>query len=451
MTAQVSVVIAVYNGASWMGDAIESVRAQDWGDPEIIVVDDGSSDDSIEIARAHGADHTLRLEENVGAGMARNIGLAIASADLVTVLDADDVMYSGRLRRQSDWLRQHPEFAAVVPDAELHLLPGVEPPSWAGEGADPEGMIGGRVSEAMFRIEALLGHGGYDPALRMAEDFELVGRLELEGAPVGRIEETLGVWRIHGANTTYDTEVMWSWMLRAVRQLRSRTRPEISVIVPVFNAARHLEAAIHSVLEQASADLEVVIVDDGSDDESLAIARRLAERHRHVGAYSQPNAGPGAARNLGWLLAKGRVLAMLDADDLWAPDRLASQLAFLDDHPEVDCVFGAVEEFMSDEALDDPGGRLIVRPTQEAHCPSALLGRRAAMARVGPFPCGTKNADWLEWYGKAIDRGLVMGAVDSTVARRRIHGANHSYVNDTAHRQYFDVLRRSLVRRRASG
>src|SRR5213078_796455 len=93
--------------------------------------------------------------------------------------------------------------------------------------------------------------------------------------------------------------------------------PEVSVIMPAFDAERYLPAAIDSVLRQTNADLELLIVDDGSSDETAQIARWYAARDPRVRVLQQPNAGPGPARNTGFRAAQGRYLAFLDSDDEW--------------------------------------------------------------------------------------------------------------------------------------
>jgi succinoglycan biosynthesis protein ExoO len=100
-------------------------------------------------------------------------------------------------------------------------------------------------------------------------------------------------------------------------------RPVVSVITANHNGARSLPAAIGSVLAQTLKPLELIVVDDGSTDDSAAVVAEAADRDRRVRLIVQPrNAGPGAARNRGIEAAQGRYLAILDSDDLMAPDRL---------------------------------------------------------------------------------------------------------------------------------
>ena len=97
----------------------------------------------------------------------------------------------------------------------------------------------------------------------------------------------------------------------------------ISCVIPVFNGERYLGEALESVLAQSYQPLEVIVVDDGSTDETAEVARRYGERVRYVW---QPNAGETAARNLGLTAAHGEFIAFLDADDVWDSEKLERQI-----------------------------------------------------------------------------------------------------------------------------
>jgi GT2 family glycosyltransferase len=116
--------------------------------------------------------------------------------------------------------------------------------------------------------------------------------------------------------------------------------PTVSVITPAFNAAGFLSTAVASVLAQTFADLELLIVDDGSTDDTLAVSRRLAAGDARVRVLHQPNAGPGPARNTAFREARGRYFAFLDSDDEWHPEFLASHVAVLERRPDIDVLIG---------------------------------------------------------------------------------------------------------------
>ena len=106
---------------------------------------------------------------------------------------------------------------------------------------------------------------------------------------------------------------------------------EISVVIPAYNHGRFLREAIDSVLAQTYAPLEIIVVDDGSTDDTEQIVRSYGDRVRYI---RQQNAGVGAARNNGIANARGEYVAFLDSDDLWLPEKLAVQVEYMRRHPE---------------------------------------------------------------------------------------------------------------------
>jgi teichuronic acid biosynthesis glycosyltransferase TuaG len=108
------------------------------------------------------------------------------------------------------------------------------------------------------------------------------------------------------------------------------TNPSVSVITPAYNTARYLGETVEAVLKQSWSDFELLIVDDGSTDETPALARALAARDRRLRVLTGPNRGPAAARNTAMAMARGRFFALLDSDDIWTPEYLAEQLRLLE-------------------------------------------------------------------------------------------------------------------------
>ena len=122
------------------------------------------------------------------------------------------------------------------------------------------------------------------------------------------------------------------------------TPPEVSIVVIFLDAGAFLAEAIESVLAQSLDDWELILVDDGSSDESTATALRYASAHSGKIFYLEherhANRGMSASRNLGVTRARGRFIAFLDADDRWVPGKLAEQVAIMHGEPRADLVFG---------------------------------------------------------------------------------------------------------------
>lgn len=107
--------------------------------------------------------------------------------------------------------------------------------------------------------------------------------------------------------------------------------PLVSVIIPAYNAGRTIDSALRSLFAQTFRDFEAIVIDDGSSDDTVERAAAWGEAVR---VYSQPNGGPARARNTGIRLARGRLLAFLDADDLWLPTKLERQVRYFERYPE---------------------------------------------------------------------------------------------------------------------
>lgn len=221
----------------------------------------------------------------------------------------------------------------------------------------------------------------------------------------------------------------------------------ISVIIPVYNGERYLGEAIESVLMQSLRPYEVIIVDDGSTDESRAVALQFAP---WVDVVTQANQGASAARNRGIGLSSGKFLAFLDADDRWMADKLQRQrLAFIGD-PDLAMVFGQVEQFYSPElpataALPDLGDRQTLAGIHVG----AMLIRRTAFERVGSFDSQWQVAHFIEWYGRVQRLGLKSLVLPELVMQRRIHTTN---LGIRAHKQarleYVRLMKATLDQRR---
>ncbi len=223
------------------------------------------------------------------------------------------------------------------------------------------------------------------------------------------------------------------------------TAPAISVIMPVFNGAPYIEAALASILAQHHPALEVVVVDDGSTDGSGAIAAAHGEAIR---VERQDNAGAAAARNRGLALARGTTIAFLDADDLWPADKLALQLAALDD-PRIGLVTGRIRTFGGTIAgrADRAGAYAEGVPGVNLGC---ALVRRTVFDAVGGFDTALRISDDADWFMRARDHGIPTVALDAVTLLYRIHDANMTRNVETVGREAVLVMKRALDRRRAA-
>jgi glycosyltransferase involved in cell wall biosynthesis len=190
------------------------------------------------------------------------------------------------------------------------------------------------------------------------------------------------------------------------------SEPLVSILIPCYNAARWLPATLESALGQTWRKTEIIVVDDGSRDESLAVARSFAERGVRV--VSQANAGASAARNRAWREAHGDFLQFLDADDLLSPGKIAAQVALLVTRPArtvASCAWGRFTDdpdaarFVDDAVFRDfaPLDFLVLAAASGAMMhPSAWLVPRAVAERAGPWDESLSLNDDGEYFCRVL-------------------------------------------------
>lgn len=222
----------------------------------------------------------------------------------------------------------------------------------------------------------------------------------------------------------------------------------VSVIVPVFNDAAYLGEAIESILRQTRAPSEIIVVDDGSSDDSPRVASSFGGR---VTLHCREHAGAGAARNYGVSQAKGDLLAFLDADDLWHHDKLARQIDVFREQPSTEVVFSHLEHFYSPD-LDPLDRKRFACPAGAIPCTTAvaMLVKRLAFDRVGNFDDSRKLGEVVDWSVRARDQGLVAVLLKDVLVRRRIHAGNTGITRASDRRDYVSIVKAALDRRRLS-
>ena len=234
----------------------------------------------------------------------------------------------------------------------------------------------------------------------------------------------------------------------------------VDVLIPAYNAAATLREAVDSIRAQTVRDLRIVIVDDGSSDETPAILAALAHEDERIVVVTKPNGGIVDALNEGLKHCSAEYIARFDSDDISFPDRFARQLAYLEAHPECAAVGGAVEHMDEDGAplagLPQPGSP---SDADAAKAPALepyiihpfLMARRSAIEAVGGYRY-VPNSEDSDLFWRLAEKGALVNLPD-VLGKYRVHTASisSSIVNGRVMAIGSQLGALSALRRRAGG
>jgi glycosyltransferase involved in cell wall biosynthesis len=216
----------------------------------------------------------------------------------------------------------------------------------------------------------------------------------------------------------------------------------ISIILPTFNRSRYLPLALDSILAQTYRDLEVIVVDDGSTDDTEQVVMPYSGQIKYI---YQENQGRGAARNVGLQYATGEYIAFLDSDDLWHPDKLERQVPVLEANADSAFVHGPVDVIDENGCKDEKGTKNILRLFKKAgrsgfsyenlidSClifMSAILVKKECFRTVGVFDRSLRILEDLDWYLRVARRYRIAYLDGSPLVSYRFHKGNAYRVGD---------------------
>lgn len=197
---------------------------------------------------------------------------------------------------------------------------------------------------------------------------------------------------------------------------------QVSVLIPAYNCSKYIGPAIESVLAQTFQDFEIIVVDDGSEDETASVVKQY-DSVRYV---YQEHAGVSVARNRALKEARAKLVTFLDADDLMVPDKIEKQLLYLDAHPDCEIVFCRCENFtdLKAEELTLPQQKLI--ESNPIHLVGALI-KADLFVKWGSFNTRLNAYENGEWLGGVRKGGVHLEhCVDEVLYLRRVHEGNMS-------------------------
>jgi GT2 family glycosyltransferase len=379
----------------------------------------------------------------VGAGAVLVLLLGIGLVEQIAIARANVAASSappGRVTTLdvADWLRsQHDTGAVMVQQtAVLHRLTGRRTVSFP---TTDDGRLIARTIRIHGVAYLVVADDGTEQFYRPLERarFDALAATVPDCCELAYANGGYDVYRVHtraGAAQVRSVLHEPGWHMQLDDETPGHS-PAVSIITPAFNAARYLEESVESALAQTFRDFELLIVDDGSTDDTLAIARRLAARDSRVRAVATAQrVGVSAARNVGFRHARGRFFALLDGDDIWLPDFLAAQLAVFDKSPAVDVVSGNAlnlggpsdgRPLRSASGESRPITLIDMIEHEDAVLVMSVLRRRVVDA-IGGFSEDLRRSEDYDFWLRAALAGFHFVANPTPLARYRRHASSAS-------------------------
>ena len=240
----------------------------------------------------------------------------------------------------------------------------------------------------------------------------------------------------------------------------SALHPLISVIIPTYNCGKFLAEGIRSVLDQDYPQKEILVVDDGSTDDTQAILQQFGDT---ITVFHQKNAGAAVARNTALQRAKGEYIAFLDADDLWLPGKLTAQVSYLETHPQVGLVYANWLVWVDDgtgmyspaPSLSSPQDSFLIDQAQSGWVYTLLLFdsiihtitvlvRKTVVQQVGIFDAFLRNGQDYDYWIRT-SRITEIHKLSAPFAVYRLHGENNTTKPKTVNYEY-KVVKRAVDR-----
>lgn len=216
---------------------------------------------------------------------------------------------------------------------------------------------------------------------------------------------------------------------------------EISVIIPCYNYGQFLHDSLGSALSQKNVTFEIIVVDDGSTDDSFEVTKQLQNPYTRF--ISTPHRGIGAARNRGVAEATGSYLAFLDADDAWREDRLMRARKRISESSSPSLSFAMVQEFL-DHSMDLSQKELPTVRRMAGISASACVVTREVFDTIGQFDESLESGEFIDWYIRAQRLGVETDVDPDVLVFRRIHQYNRDRRSRESSKEYARILMRKI-------
>jgi glycosyltransferase involved in cell wall biosynthesis/predicted SAM-dependent methyltransferase len=376
----VSAIVSTYNSEQFIRGCLEDLENQTIADrTEIVVVNSGSQQNEEQIVREFQRKYDnivyIRTGQRETVYAAWNRAARAAKGEFLTNANTDDRHRKDALEIMAKTLLANPDIALVYGDQIVtdtpnptfenhHAVEIAKRPKFSKERLLFGCCVG---SQPMWRKSLHDEFGGFDETLTCAADWDFWLKAA-QKYNFRHIPESLGLYyhneegiehgrKIHGLYERYAVGRRYgNPYISVIQPCEARGNPLVSVVMAAYNAAVYIAGAIESVLIQNYRNFELVVVDDGSTDNTADIVRGF--KHEQIKCFSRENSGAASARNLAIQKSGGSFIVVLDSDDMMTPDFLAGHLQVFEQHPEADLVY--CDDCLIDEK--DKPIRVIERP-----------------------------------------------------------------------------------------
>lgn len=332
----ISVILPVFNGARYLHQAVQSILDQSYPDFELIIINDGSTDQTKTILNSF-TDSRIKVitnPNNQGIVNSLNQGIKMAVGQYIARMDADDISARDRFKKQREFLEHNSEYILVGSFTEVidhigKMLYSIEQPT-RDQAIKSTLKRGSCIAHGsmMVRKHAIEAIGGYstDSAVAHAEDYDLLVRLTGQGK-FSNLPEYLYQYREHQASISareMQTQIASTTTIadRATKIIKLGKTPKFSVLMPTYNKADYIADAIESVLHQTFADWELVIIDDHSSDNTQEVVKKYLKDKRIIYLQNPLNLGKSKSRNRLVKESIAPIFGELDSDDTLSANAL---------------------------------------------------------------------------------------------------------------------------------
>lgn len=210
----------------------------------------------------------------------------------------------------------------------------------------------------------------------------------------------------------------------------------VSVIIPVYNGEKYLAEAIKNVFEQDYSPLEIIVVDDGSTDNTRTIATQFKDSIHYI---CQSNSGPAAARNRGIRSAKGDVIAFLDSDDLWSDNKLKLQVSYLAENPTVEIVQGLIQQMQLSGSEFE-----VASPSYQFINLGSAIYRKSVFEKIGYFDEVLRYGEDTDFFLRAWENDISKVVLDQVTLFYRKHDTNMTNGQKTVELGLLKIFKKHL-------